>query len=363
MNSGTSAPSRAERLYRRLLRLYPGVFRQEYGAVMAQDFRDGVDDTCGRGLWVLLGFWAYILLDLASSVPAEWLAAWRARLAEEGKMAGANLVAAEAETAGPLAPPLRRGEIWAGVLPFILLGLMNVFFNWPIEGPLAALGLQAVGGLLFLIVPSTLILGGLVAGWVRGFPRWSYPYVSYAVLFSLYMTQAGMPPLRVFGRVFGYRELWGLYAFIPLGSAVLIALLITRSLRPLWELVRGAWCDPLRVSFALYGLLPFWGYVMLDELSHSYTLPFTVVFALALCGGAWGYMRSERAVPQLASLATGAGSFLAFLALSWILYEPIMGERITEPLAAVLAWLIVLAIVILPGTLLGLLRRGVRALA
>jgi hypothetical protein len=363
MNPRTPPSSWAEGLYRRLLRLYPGAFRQEYGAAMAQDFRDGVRDARGRGLWGLLGFWACILLDLASSVPAEWVATRRARPAEEGKMTGANLIAAEAETAGPLATRPSRGEIWAGVLPFILLGLMNIFLNWPSKGPLSAFGLQAVGGLLFLIVPSTLILGGVVIGWARCFPRWSYPYVSYAVLFSLYMTQMGMPPLPFFGRIFGARELLGSCAFIPLGIAVLVALLVTRSVRPLWELVRGAWRDPLRVSFALYGLLPFWGFVTLDEMSHSYTLPFTILFALALCGGAWGYMRSERTAPQLVSLVSGAAVFLALLVLSWILYEPIMGQRWTEPGVAVLVDLILLAIVILPGVLLGLVRRGVRALA
>ena len=363
MNPRTSVPSRAERLYVRLIRLYPVAFRQEYGAAMAQDFRDGVRDARQRGLWELLGFWVYILLDLGSSVPVEWIAARRARRALEEKMSGIKLMAVEAELRTLPSSRAQPGEICAGVLPFILLGLMNVFFNWPSEGPLAAPGLQAVGGLLFLIVPSTLILGGVVVGWVRGFPRWSYPYVSYSVLFSLYMTQVAMPPLRFFGNAFGYRELWGLFAFIPPGMAVLIASLITRSFRPLWELVRGAWRDPLRVSFALYGLLPFWAFVTLDEMSHNYTLPFTVVFACALCGGAWGYMKSERTAPQLVSLVSGAGVFLTLLVLSWILYEPIMGQRWTEPRAAILSSLVLLAIVILPGVLLGLVRRGVNALA
>ena len=54
------------RLYRRLLRLYPAGFRENYAAAMERQFRDELRESSGIGMWCRL------LADLAISIPAQF---------------------------------------------------------------------------------------------------------------------------------------------------------------------------------------------------------------------------------------------------------------------------------------------------
>jgi putative ABC transport system permease protein len=57
------------KLYRRLLRLYPASFRQEYEGVMDRQFRDEQSDATG---WKeKVGLWLHALADVATSAPRE----------------------------------------------------------------------------------------------------------------------------------------------------------------------------------------------------------------------------------------------------------------------------------------------------
>jgi hypothetical protein len=63
-----------EALYRILLRLYPAEYRQIYGEVMAQTFRDMVRAAYARsGFGVLLSLWIETLGDIVKSVVIEHL--------------------------------------------------------------------------------------------------------------------------------------------------------------------------------------------------------------------------------------------------------------------------------------------------
>ena len=57
---------RSLRLYRRLLKLYPAGFRENYAEEMERAFRDGLPESGGLGLWMGL------LADLAVSLPAQF---------------------------------------------------------------------------------------------------------------------------------------------------------------------------------------------------------------------------------------------------------------------------------------------------
>ena len=63
----------AERLYAVLLRLYPAVFRREYGEAMAEAFRDGYRDHRRRRA----RFWLSIIVDVGLSACREHLQVWR----------------------------------------------------------------------------------------------------------------------------------------------------------------------------------------------------------------------------------------------------------------------------------------------
>jgi hypothetical protein len=55
--------------YRRLLKLYPARFREEYGTPLERQFADQCREAAG--LAARLAFWARLLGDLAVSVPRE----------------------------------------------------------------------------------------------------------------------------------------------------------------------------------------------------------------------------------------------------------------------------------------------------
>jgi hypothetical protein len=69
---GRSRPSFGERVYRRLLRLYPREFADEYGNEMAALYRDRAREEATLSLWLEL------LVDIARTAPMEQLTMLRA---------------------------------------------------------------------------------------------------------------------------------------------------------------------------------------------------------------------------------------------------------------------------------------------
>jgi hypothetical protein len=64
----------ADAVYRTLLRLYPLRFQEEFAADMALDFADASDDAWMEKRWLgLVGVWARTGIDLAHSLPLQWL--------------------------------------------------------------------------------------------------------------------------------------------------------------------------------------------------------------------------------------------------------------------------------------------------
>jgi hypothetical protein len=57
------------KLYRRLLRLYPAGFRENYAGPMETEFRDELGESIG--VWALAALWIHLLADLAVSLPAQ----------------------------------------------------------------------------------------------------------------------------------------------------------------------------------------------------------------------------------------------------------------------------------------------------
>jgi hypothetical protein len=144
-------------------------------------------------------------------------------------------------------------------------------------------------------------LTGLVVGWVKGFPRWSYGYVLCLPLWSWVLGG-----IKVSDQV--YLERWSL---IPLGVAVVIALVHSRSFRPLLRLVAGVWEDWTQLSFVLYSLATFMLWASFDEVRNEHELPFAIVMNLILIAGALVYIRVPGRWRRALALADGLG-------LAWI---------------------------------------------
>lgn len=199
-----------------------------------------------------------------------------------------------------------------------------------------------------------------------GFPRWSYPYLGYALVFALWLSGVATPGLRLAGHTFSPHEVWGWRAWLGLGAVAAVALLWTRSLRPPARFFAGIWHDWTRLSFALYGTLPFVLWVLFDEVQPTYRLPFLVVTTLCLTGGALTFMRAPTTARRTLSLLAGltASWLVSTVALSAYWHGPrVPGHApfnwpaTAVPMAA--AGVVVAAFLLVP-VVLGLLKRWVQ---
>lgn len=199
-------------------------------------------------------------------------------------------------------------EVAAGTLPLAIFGsavaLSVLGVYWPQAAWPHPLAFWAwAGGYLALVA-------GLGVGWVKGFPRWVYPYLGLVFLFALYWSNVATPGLRLAGHTFLRNELWGWRAWIPFLVMTAMALIVTRSLHPLRQLARGVWWDWTRLSFALYGTMPLVVWLLFYEVDARYSLWFVAGAVLFLIGGAAGYLCAVRAWQRISALLTGT-------ALSW----------------------------------------------
>jgi hypothetical protein len=237
------------------------------------------------------------------------------------------------------------GEALAGMVPFLVIGLGSTMYALSGFLPYVWLGYvtfwSLIGGYLALLI-------GFGVGWVKGFPRWSYPYVGYVLVFTLYFMIVATPGLRIFNYTFGRNDLWGWRAWIPFLVIAVIALLLTRSMRPLLQLVTRVWQDWTRLSFGLYGIMPLVVFISFDEVNKGYQLPFMLVLTLVLAGGALAYMRSARTWQRALALLIG-------LTLSWAVTTvgtAIYWDRRLEPWREPDRWYEILGRSAIAGTVL-----------
>ncbi len=198
------------------------------------------------------------------------------------------------------------GEALAAVVPFLAFGLTTVLYEiLPSPDPVWPWGFVAC---------YVVLLVGLGVGWVKGFPRWSYPYGGLVLVLTWWWM--GIPGQDLWAyKVWilkGYNGLLGWWAWIPFLLMAVITLLLTRSVRPLRQLLMGVWRDWTRLSFGLYGVMPILVWMNLDEVSASYAVPCEIVSTILLAAGTVSYVRSARMSQRALALLTG-------MTLSWAL--------------------------------------------
>jgi hypothetical protein len=143
------------------------------------------------------------------------------------------------------------------------------------------------------MVVYALALAGLLIGWIRGFPLWSYSYLGWSLVLAWANTNA-----RIYWTDWGYR------VWVPFGVTVLIALLWTRSLQPIRRFFRDIWKDWTRLSLAMY-TLGAWASMIYDENHHPYLLAFMVASTLVTAGAAWFFLRSPSAKGRILAIVGG----------------------------------------------------------
>lgn len=290
------------RLYAFLLRLYPAGFRAAFAGEMVDVFGQGLHDARRRG-------WGVLLLrcgrEFAALLPAVLREQWYNLRQEDALMSDTQMVNRDGDSA--LLRPATPVEITAGVLPFILFGLMFV-----LNGVDSHRSLWAMSTIVPYLVVHVLVLVGLGVGWARGFPRWSNAYLGLALMTSVWLAGIMTAGFRLFGYTFG-RERWGWRAWAPLLLLAAVMLLLTRSARPLRRLLHGLRRDWTQLSFALYAAVSW--LLMLVTLDSRMIYNDTVylplhmgLLALATAVGAYFYMRNRR--PWTRALALQAALLL-----------------------------------------------------
>jgi hypothetical protein len=206
-------------------------------------------------------------------------------------------------------PPLTLIALVAGATPFLLLGFELILRELPREWGLPAWieQLRFIVFLLGIVTPSI----GFAIGWVKSFPRWTYPYVGLMIFMSLYMQHVATPGLSFAGYELFGRELWGWRAWAPPVAALAAGLLASRSFHPLSELVRGVWEDWTKLTYALFGGMPLFIAALFDEMDRLYSLPFMVLLTLLMTATSLFYLQSTHPRRRLLALLLGITSILS----------------------------------------------------
>jgi len=277
----------SDRAYRLLLKAYPPAFQDRFAMEMAQVFRSicyqAYTETGAGGLMRLWmeAFW-------------DWMRAavyqWRLRLFERRR---------ETMQTTPInrqsgIQPLSAAQAGLGALPFLALGIASMvsqleyFHTTP-----ASLPLWQVLLIDPFLVFNWLILIGLGAGLLIGFPRWAFSYLGWALLFAWWWSDMGF---------YGYSVGWKIW--LPLLGVFFVTLLIRHSIQPLRLLFAGIkreWTLLFLGFYILYGYL----FMFSDDNHHPYLLAFIAATALAFSLGAWGYFRRGSPLSRVLALVGG----------------------------------------------------------
>jgi len=294
------------RLYTWMLRLYPRPFRDVFQEEMAAVFSESSADTKERGWMAWLRWCGREIKGVITLLVRErWL-----NVRREGIIMNQSLL--PEGHAGRIDEPRAEKpvEILAGVLPFILFGLMFTLKGVNYGLPSSRLG---PGIIAYLVVHVVLVIG-LGLGWAWRFPRWSYAYLGVVVMTTIWLAGVSTKGFRLFGYTFG-REQWGWRGWVPLLALVAIMLVLTRSFQPIAQLFQGMRRDWTRLSFALYGadtwILMGVAYDGKTWYNQVLYLPLGLfLLTLAVAGGAYFYMRGRRQWPRVLALQTALILFI-----------------------------------------------------
>lgn len=284
-------------IYRLLLRLCPPVLHEDFGEEMTAVFMQARSDARQRGRPALPPWYGREFASMIGALAYERWLSWRPERPAMNPMTPAHHRQFAAR--GKAEPPL---AILAGVLPFLLFGLMFILKGINYHTTLAWMGHGIAG---YLIVHLVLIIG-LGVGWALRFPRWSYSYLGVVLMNSVWLAGVVTRGFHLFGFEFGSQQ-WGWRGWMPLLMLAVVMLLATRSLQPLKQLIQGIRHDWTQLSFALYAALSwlFLGVAYDGKTWYNETLYLPVALSLltlAITSGAYFYMRGQRPWPRVLAL-------------------------------------------------------------
>lgn len=244
-------------------------------------------------------------------------------------------------TPHPASQPESWSSVAAGLVIFLAASLQLITSELP--RPISATaGMEAARSLalwVFLLAP----VAGLSLGWIKGFPRWSYPYVPLAGLLALYLSNVSTPGLTFLGYPTFGRELWGLRSCLPMLLGIGIALLITRSFQPALRFFTQLRQDWTLATYALSGTLPLVVFIAYDEIDRAYSIRDLILLSLAMLSMALLYLRSQTKRQRSLTLLIGILIIIGYTAISTTVYWYRLGpQNVSIPM--MFLWTVILII-------------------
>ena len=284
-------------LYRRMLRLYPYRFRQEFGEELLVVFRLRINDALRNSRQsVLLTGWRE-LRDLPAAVVLAHLRERRLTRMEN------KFVSWFSQPQGSWRELLLAG------LPFVLL----VFVPGALTTiPAAEQIPDSIGQIILLAIAGTLIGLGII-GLLARLPRWSLIYAGILITTTAVIGLIGMHQLNIWPFSIRWGVWWtaGLLAvfLVVLFSLVGLVVLAASRMRLSAPFFLNLRRDPTLIPFMMYGGSLVVVVLNYDEVDAG---GLVMLSAVGMLAGAWGYLRSDTVKNRLRSLFFG--STLACLA-------------------------------------------------
>jgi len=285
------------RLYGLLLWLYPKGYREEYGSELRAVFDLSLDDAMKEGKAKFTGVVLHELISLPKAIFYEHL-----RERRKAKMIG------KFSSRFDFVPGSRR-EFLTALYPFILIGFIHPLMNMLMVSNLLTPQSVLVNGIGIFIVASLGIL--LLIGFVKGLPRWSLPYLGFALTIlsvSGFSFLLDIRSLHLYDRLAPLSDImfeggW----WFGLLVAMILLMAVTRTL-PAFQRFRNDWT---LLCFIPYGGVPFALMITFDAYTGDEPFMFFAFLVLAL--GTWLYLNNKHEWKRFGSLF-GAMTLVMFIA-------------------------------------------------
>ncbi len=172
-------------------------------------------------------------------------------------------------------------------IPFGLFGLTWAFSNSGINVP------QFICLFLFWSpMISMFILLGI--GWIKSFPRWSFPAIGFCLLFSLYLMMVSIPGLS--------DDVLGPWAWTPLLLTLIISFIFKPGIEPIKKIIERIKEEPALILFALYGFSPLFLWIFCDEMYSRWMIIIALISSLILSSGIYLFLRSDKKRARVLSI-------------------------------------------------------------
>ncbi|NTV19493.1 MAG: hypothetical protein HGA83_08705 [Bacteroidales bacterium] len=164
-------------------------------------------------------------------------------------------------------------------IPFGLFGLSWAFSNSGFNVP------ALIQMFLFITaVISMFVLLGI--GWIKNFPRWSFPAIGFCLLLSVFLMMVVISGLS--------DGVLGLWAWTPLLITLIISLIIKPGSEPIKKIIERIKEEPALILFALYGFVPIFVWILSDEMYTTWMIFIALISTLILSSGIYLFLKSDK---------------------------------------------------------------------